>query len=155
MKGQIMTDTSTIERAEELGRRRARMLPFLAIIYLCQQATFFSGDAPPGVRDVDHVKIGAWLVLSLVLLLALATNGFWFQRREIRELINDEQTRANRASAMSVGFIASMLGAMVVYFVEQFEPVSAREAIHIILSLGLGAALIRFGMLERRAHGNG
>ncbi len=150
-----MTDTSTIERAEELGRRRARMLPFLAIIYLCQQATFFSGDAPPGVRDVDHVKIGAWLVLSLVLLLALATNGFWFQRREIRELINDEQTRANRASAMSVGFIASMLGAMVVYFVEQFEPVSAREAIHIILSLGLGAALIRFGMLERRAHGNG
>ena len=147
-----MTDTSTIERAEELGRRRARMLPFLAIIYLCQQATFFSGDAPPGVRDVDHVKIGAWLVLSLVLLLALATNGFWFQRREIRELINDEQTRANRASAMSVGFIASMLGAMVVYFVEQFEPVSAREAIHIILSLGLGAALIRFGMLERRAH---
>ena len=104
-----MTDTSTIERAEELGRRRARMLPFLAIIYLCQQATFFSGDAPPGVRDVDHVKIGAWLVLSLVLLLALATNGFWFQRREIRELINDEQTRANRASAMSVGFIASML----------------------------------------------
>jgi len=150
-----MTDTSTIERAEELGRRRARMLPFLAIIYLCQQATFFSGDAPPGLRDVDHVKIGAWLVLSLVLLLALATNGFWFQRREIRELINDEQTRANRASAMSVGFIASMLGAMVVYFVEQFEPVSAREAIHIILSLGLGAALIRFGMLERRAHGNG
>ena len=150
-----MTDTSTIERAEELGRRRARMLPFLAIIYLCQQATFFSGDAPPGVRDVDHVKIGAWLVLSLVLLLALATNGFWFQRREIRELINDEQTRANRASAMSVGFIASMLGAMVVYFVEQFEPVSAREAIHIILSLGLGAALIRFGMLERGAHGNG
>ena len=101
------------------------------------------------------MKIGAWLVLSLVLLLALATNGFWFQRREIRELINDEQTRANRASAMSVGFIASMLGAMVVYFVEQFEPVSAREAIHIILSLGLGAALIRFGMLERRAHGNG
>ena len=30
--------------------------------------------------------------------------------------------------------------------------VTAREAIHIILSIGLGAALIRFGMLERRAH---
>jgi hypothetical protein len=150
-----MTDTSTIERAEELSRKRARLLPFLAIIYLTQQATFFAGDAPPGVRDVDHVKIGAWLVLSLVLLLALATNGFWFQRREIRQLINDEHTRANRASAMTAGFVASMLGAIIIYFVEQFEPVTAREAIHIILSLGLGAALIRFGMLERRAHGNG
>jgi hypothetical protein len=150
-----MTDTSTIVRAEQLSRKRARMLPFLAIIYLTQQATFFSGDAPPGVRSVDHVKIGAWLVLSFILLLALATNGFWFQRRELRDLLNDEQTRANRASAMSYGFIASMLGAMVVYLAVQFEPLSAREAIHIILSLGLGAALIRFGMLERRAHGNG
>jgi hypothetical protein len=150
-----MTDTSTIERAEELSRKRARMLPFLAIIYLTQQATFFAGDAPPGFRDVDHVKIGAWLVLSLVLLLALATNGFWFQSKDVRDLINDESTRANRASAMTAGFVASMLGAIVIYFVEQFEPVTAREAIHIILSLGLGAALIRFGMLERRAHGNG
>ena len=45
--------------------------------------------------------------------------------------------------------------AMAVYFIEQFEPVTAREAIHVILSLGLGAALIRFGVLERRAHRNG
>lgn len=131
------------------------MLPLLAVIYLCQQATFFSGDAPPGVRPVDHVKIGAWLVLSLVLLLALATNGFWFQRREIRDLLDDEQTRANRASAMTIGFIAATLAAMAIYLVVQFEPVSAREAIHIILSFGLGAALVRFGTLERRAHGNG
>ena len=32
---------------------------------------------------------------------------------------------------------------------------TAREAIHIILTLGIGAALIRFGMLERRAHRDG
>lgn len=150
-----MTDTSTIERAEQLSRRRAKMLPFLAVIYLCQQATFFSGDAPPGARPVDHVKIGAWLVLSLVLLLALSTNGFWFQSPEVRALIDDESTRANRSKAMTAGFIAAMLAAIAVYFVEQFEPVSAREAIHVILSLGLGAALIRFGVLERRAHQDG
>jgi hypothetical protein len=147
-----MSDISAVEQAERLSKRRARMLPFLAIIYLTQQATFFAGDAPPGVREVDHVKIGAWLVLSLVLLLAIATNGFWFQRREIRELINDENTRANRASAMSVGFIAGMLAAMALYLLNQFEAVNTREAIHIILSAGLGAALLRFGFLERRAH---
>jgi ABC-type Fe3+ transport system permease subunit len=150
-----MVERSVVETAERLSRKRARMLPFLAVIYLCQQATFFAGDAPPGVRSVDHVKIGAWLVLSLVLLLALATNGFWFQSKEVRDLINDESTRANRASAMTAGFVAAMLAAMAVYFIEQFEPVSSREAIHVILSLGLGAALVRFGMLERRAHDNG
>ena len=147
-----MSDLSSVEQAERLSRRRARMLPFLAIIYLTQQATFFAGDAPPGVRDVDHVKVGAWLVLSLVLLLAIATNGFWFQRPEIRRLIDDENTRANRASAMSMGFVAGMLAAILLYFINQFEAVGAREAIHIILSAGLGAALLRFGFLERRAH---
>ena len=131
------------------------MLPFLAVIYLTQQATFFAGDAPPGVRTVDHVKIGAWLVLSLVMLMAIATNGFWLQRKEVRDIIDDEATKANRMRAMSAGFIAATLGAIVIYFVEQFEPVGAREAIHVILSLGLGAALIRLGMLERRAHENG
>lgn len=150
-----MSDISAVEQAERLSKRRARMLPFLAIIYLTQQATFFANDAPPGVRSVDHVKIGAWLVLSLVLLLAIATNGFWFQRREIRELINDENTRANRSSAMSIGFIAGMLAAMLLYFIYQFEAFEAREAIHIILSAGLGAALLRFGHLERRAHQDG
>ena len=150
-----MTEISNVELAERLSAKRARMLPFLAIIYISQQATFFAGEAPPGVREVDHVKIGAWLVLSLVLLLALATNGFWFRSKEVRALIDDESTRAHRSTAMSLGFIAAMLGAMLLYFLNQFEAITAREAIHVILSLGLGAALVRFGMLERRAHRDG
>jgi hypothetical protein len=150
-----VSEISNVEKAERLSRKRARMLPFLAIIYLTQQATFFAGDAPPGVRSVDHVKIGAWLVLSLVLVLAIATNGFWLQSPEVRALIDDENTRANRARAMSAGFLFAMLGGIGLYFLTQFELVTAREAIHVILSLGLAAALVRFGMLERRAHGDG
>lgn len=146
-----MSEILNVEKAERLSRRRARMLPFLAVIYISQQATFFTDDALEG-RSVDHVKIGAWLVLSLVMLLALATNGFWFQSAEVRALVNDESTKANRADAMTTGFIFAMLGGMVLYFLNQFEPVTAREAIHVILSLGLGASLVRFGMLERRAH---
>ena len=147
-----MTDISTMEEAERLSRKRARLLPFLAIIYLTQQATFFAGDAPPGVRSVDHVKVGAWLVLSAMLVLAIATNGFWFRSKEIRGLIDDELTRANRSEAMRVGFIAAMLGGIALYVVAMLAPVSGREAVHVILSIGIGAALVRFGMLERRAH---
>ena len=149
-----MSEILNVEKAERLSRRRARMLPFLAVIYISQQATFFTDDALEG-RSVDHVKIGAWLLLSLVMLLALATNGFWFQSAEVRALVNDESTKANRADAMTTGFIFAMLGGMVLYFLNQYEPVTAREAIHVILSLGLGAALVRFGMLEGRAHRDG
>ena len=145
-----MSETSTVDRAERLGRRRARMLPFLAVIYISQQAAFFA--TPDSGRAVDHVKISAWLVLSLILLLALATGGSWLQSKEVRALMNDEVTQANRSKAMTLGFLFAMAGGMALYFLYQFEPFTAREAIHIILSLGLGAALVRFGMLERRAH---
>ena len=35
-------ETSDVEQAERLGRRRARMLPFLALIFLTQQISFFA-----------------------------------------------------------------------------------------------------------------
>ena len=63
-----MSNVPASERAEELSRRRARMLPFLAIIYFSQQATFFSALDPAGHESARMVKIGAWLLLSAVLL---------------------------------------------------------------------------------------
>lgn len=66
--------------------------------------------------------------------------------------MDDEVTNANRSRAMTIGFVFAMVGGMALYFFDQFEAVTARQAIHGILSLGLGAALVRFGMLERRAH---
>jgi len=144
-----MNQRTTAEQADFLSRRRARMLPLLAAIYLTQQASFFlAGD---GDRTVDHVKVGAWLLLSLVLLAALTTKGFWFNRREVRDMIDDEVTRAHRGDALGWGFIVSTLTGIALYFVAMIEPVTPREVIHLIVSLGLGAAIIRFGMLEMRA----
>ena len=145
-----MTTRTAAEEADQLSRRRARMLPFLAVIYLSQQVSFFA-DAGSGERAVDHVKVGAWVVLSLVLLAALTTKGFWLRRREVRDMIDDELTKAHRAEALGWGFIMSTLGAIGLYFVSMFEPMGAREAIHVSVSLGIAAAIVRFGMLERRA----
>jgi hypothetical protein len=128
------------------------MLPALAVMYLAQQVTFFSALDPAGHESARTVKIGAWLLLSVVLLAALTTKGFWLQPREVRELIDDENTRANRLDGIRWGFIAAMLTAMIIYFWVQVDQLTAMEAIHLILSAGLGAALVRFGFLERRAH---
>jgi len=146
---------SDIDVADRLSRRRARMLPMLAILFLTQQASFFAGRAEDAVRTVDHVKIGAWLILSIVLLLALATGGFWLKPAKVRALMNDDVTRMNRAEAFRVGFLATMIAAIALYFLTLFEPLDGREAIHLLVTVGIAAALLRFGALERRAHRDG
>ena len=148
-----MTERSAAEQAEQMSLRRARVLPLLVLIYVTQQFSYFSQTQTE--RLVDHVRIGGWVVLSLFLLAALSTKGFWFHRQEVRDLIDDESTRSHRRDAMVWGFLASMLVAILLYVVAMFEAVSGREAIHIIVSFGLAAALVRFGVLERRAHRNG
>lgn len=142
--------SSDIETADRLSRKRARMLPFLAIIFLSQQAAYFA-DPHPQERIVDHVKVGAWLVLSLVLLLALATGGFWFKSKAVRALMDDEVTRANRAEAFRIGFLVTMIAGIALYFLDQLAPMRGREAIHILVTVGIATALIAFGALERRA----
>ena len=137
------------EKAEYLTKRRARMLPLLAIIFLCQQGAYLS-TSPNG--SVQAVKISAWLVLSILLIAALATKGFWLEPREVRDLIDDENTRANRNEGMRWGFLFSMAAAVGLYFFSMFENLKGRESIHIIMTLGIAAALIRWGYLERRAY---
>jgi hypothetical protein len=145
-----MTDPTVINTADRLGRKRARMLPVLAIFFLTQQAAFFAN--PPGERAVDHVRVGAWVLMTAVILLALHSRLPLFRSREVRAILDDEQTRANRASAMHWGFLATVIAGITIYSVLGVAPMSAREAIHLVVSAGIVVALVRFGFLERRAY---
>ena len=147
-----MVDHGIAQKAERLSRKRARMLPLLAAIYLSQQLTFYTALDPAGHDTARYAKTAMWLVLTLLLLAGIATRGFWFTDAQTRMLIDDEHTRANRMEAMRLGFVVGMLTAVATVLIAMFEPVRANEAAQLVLSFGIGAALIRFGMLERRAH---
>ena len=97
------------------------------------------------------MKISAWLVLTIVLLAGLATGGAWFRSRAVRQLVNDESTRVHRQTAYVYGFWAAMGTALGLYIVSMFEPVSGRDAVHIIVTVAVATALLNFGLLERRA----
>ena len=143
---------SLSEEAERLSRRRARMMPFLALILITQQGAFaVAADSPR--RSVDYMTLGAWLLLAGVVLAALVTGGFWLKPRPVRDLMDDDVTKANRASALALGFVLSMATAMALYVVNFVEEVPAGIAIHVIVTCGLAAAMFRFGLLERRALG--
>lgn len=145
-----MAQETDQELAERLTRRRARVLPLMAIIFISGQSVYFSDVAEP-MRAVDATRISAWLVWALALLLLLATGGGLFRSSKVRALLNDEGTRAHRLRAIAFGFWAAMLACVAVYVSSAFKPVTAREAVHLVLTLGVGGALLRFGMLERRA----
>ena len=138
------------ETAERLSRRRARLLPFMAVIFIAGQGVYF-GDVAEPMRAVDATKISAWLVWALALLLMLATGGGLLRSRKVRALLNDEATRDHRLRALAAGFWAAMAGCLVIYVLSALEPMNAREGVHLVLTMGVGVALIRFGMLERRA----
>jgi hypothetical protein len=141
---------SIAAEAERLSRRRARMMPLLALILITQQGAFAIAAESPR-RSVDYVTLGAWLLLAAVILAALVTGGFWLKPRPVRALMDDEVTKANRASALSLGFVLSTVTAMVLYVVNFAEPVPAAIAIHVIVTCGLAGAMFRFAVLERRA----
>ncbi|MEO6042047.1 MAG: hypothetical protein ABIP41_09110, partial [Croceibacterium sp.] len=104
-------------------------------------------------RAVSWVHTTGWLVLAAVILGTLVTGGLWFKPKAVRALMEDDVTRENRHRALSLGFVLAMMTAMGLFVLDRFEPVAAAVAIHLILSAGLGAAMIRFAVLERRALG--
>ncbi|MFC4294250.1 hypothetical protein ACFO0A_04170 [Novosphingobium tardum] len=142
---------SSAEVAERLGRRRARLFPVLGIFLLIQQSAYFGHGG--GERIVDHVRVGAWVVMSAVVLFVLTTGGFWFRGSELRAMLNDESTRANRAAALELGFVLAMATGIVLYVAQGAWQLTVGESIHLIVTAGLFAALLRFSSLERRGLG--
>lgn len=144
---------SSVEQADRIGRKRARFLPVIGIIFLTQQMAFVFQTE--GERAVDHVRLFGWLLMGLVIVAALATGGYWLKSKEMRELLDDEVSRANRKEAMSLGFILSMLSGLALFPLRSFIEIDGGLALHLVVSIGLFAAIVRFGLLERRAYRDG
>ncbi|MGF1549229.1 MAG: hypothetical protein ACFBQW_01635 [Sphingomonadaceae bacterium] len=142
--------SSPVEDAEEISRNRALYAPFGGFALLSvQQWLFFSRDW----QEVTPLQLGAWLVLALLALFFLMSGGLWFASRKVRALANDEITERNRNSAIKGGFAVAVITALLVFALSPFEPISAQRAAHIICSLGLGVALLIFGIEEGRSLG--
>lgn len=146
-----MSTESPGEQAERLGRRRARMFVVLAFLVLIQQIEFF-GRAE-GARVVDHVRFGAWVAMASLALVVLTTGGFLLRGRAVRELLNDELSQANRASALAFAFVAAMVVGIALYPFVDLLDTNPREVLRLVVTTGLAAGLVRFAALERRGLG--
>jgi hypothetical protein len=146
-----MTSAAEVERAERIGRTRARLFALQAVVFIAWQALFFLGRDEGSVETAGLVKVSAWLIWAVLLLALIATGGGLLRGAAVRRLLNDELTRAHRARSHAAGFWAGATASVVLYLLAQIGAVNGREAIHIILSAAIGAALLTFALLERRS----
>ena len=144
-----MDDLHDIEEADRMGRSRSRIFFIMAMVFFLGQTAYFSS---PSARREAVPRIGAWLVLVVLMLLLIATGGFLLKPRRLRQLMNDEASRLNRLASQALGFWATIVAAIAVYIESMFDPMTVNEAIHIVVTVGVGAALLSFAVRERRAH---
>lgn len=140
--------TTDIETADRVTRRRARMMPILALLFLAGQPLYFARNQ---IEIAIPVRTAIWLAWAAILLLALAMAGGHFKGRAVRNLVEDEVTRENRLRAYSAGFWTAMATVFGIYGLSIFDNIQGRESLHLVMTFSVAAALIRFGLLERRA----
>ncbi len=98
-------------------------------------------------RPIDFFRVGAILVFSLILALR-ATTAIRFTPRN--PALDDELTRANRASAAGWGFWGLMVVLFAAFAFSFYEPVSLMRIAPMLLVTGAAIAAFRFVFLERR-----
>ena len=135
---------SDVDRAERKSRARAICMALLALVTVFTST--FGFDSP--VNDAATFRGGSWLVTIALAVAILSTGGGLNLSRELRVLMNDELSRANRARALAWGFHTAMLVTMVLYVVSWSVPVEVRAALRLVSGLGVAAALARYAMLE-------
>jgi len=145
-----MSSKSPVEIADQVSRKRAFLVAAAAVVFLSHVVArpFLAG----GLDTAHHARTDLWAINAVLLLAILATGGFLLNSRKVRVLLNDEVARSNYRTAVVAGFWVAMTASMGLFVVPAFQGLVAREAVYIIVSSSLVAALLTFSLLEYRAH---
>ena len=144
--------------AEYWGRFRNRAVFASVLLFLASQGFFYttSWRLAGGEGKVAFSLYDAtWAIWSLLLTLFLATGGGFFKAKGFRRLLNDEVSIANRQAGRSLGFFMMIGTALGIYGLKLVPslapPITLDDAIHGVVTVGISAAMLRYGWLERQA----
>jgi Na+/H+ antiporter NhaD/arsenite permease-like protein len=120
-------------------------------MFVLWQISYFVVFPPPPrpPRNVDIVRTIALVAWCAALLMLLATGGGAFRPRDVREILDDELARAQRAQAYQNAFWAVMVIGLVAYAAAQFTPIDGRVLAHAIVSGGVLVAVATRAYLNR------
>jgi hypothetical protein len=134
---------SDIQRAEYKSRVRAAVMVLAAIVFMINAIIDFGNPAysAPGWRG------GIWPLICLAWLFIVASGG---RIGRLRGLINDELSLRNRARATAVGFYATNVAAVGVYYASWRVPMMIGDALQLVTAIGISTALVYYAWLELR-----
>lgn len=149
--------SDVVEKAEKLGRFRAQLLLLNGGMLVAMQVIYFADlHWPHHHSDLQAwLTLGAWTFLVLAMLAVLLTGGGYGYGKEVRALVNDESAMANRDAALRLGFATANFAALFIFLLSHLHRVNGQFAAHVIITVSLASALIRFGLLEHKAHNLG
>ena len=138
-------NSSDIQRAERASRGRAAIMTIAAIVFMINAVIDFGAPAysSPGAR-------GAIWPLIVLAWLFLVANGGGLRRRKYCDVLNDELSLQNRARATAVGFYATNIAAVGVYYASWRVPMLAGDMLQLVTGIGISAALFVYAWLEWR-----
>jgi hypothetical protein len=136
----------SIERAERASRGRAAIMVLAAIVFLINAIIEFGHPAYslPGVRGA------IWPLIVLAWLAIVANGGGFRMRRELCDVMNDELSLHNRARATAIGFYATNIAAVAVYYASWKVTMLPGDALQLVTGIGISAALLVYAWLEWR-----
>jgi hypothetical protein len=130
-------------------RRRRVLMSSVAVMiiiiggFITSTAAIHTGHP----RAVDLVRTGGFVLWSLVIALR-ATTAFTFLKRD--PTLDDELTRANRASAARAGFWAMMIGVWLALAGALYTDLTVLAVAPLLVAMGAAGAALRFSLLEAR-----
>jgi hypothetical protein len=140
------------EFVTRLEDRTTRILVSSGLMFVIWQVSYFMFFVPRdgALRSVDIVMTLAFIAWCGALLVLLATGGGAFRAGDIREILDDELARSQRAQAYQNAFWAMMLVTLAAYVSAQFTRMDARLLAHGTLSVGVLVAVATVAFLRRR-----
>jgi len=133
---------TVLDQAERLAQKRSVAAIILGTILIVTQGQRMDGSRGGPI---------SWALTGMVVLLFLLWSSGVLRKSALRGFLNDESAELNRKRSLIIGFwnmIATAIVCYVLTFLRDFGP---RDAIQIILAVGMSSSLISFGVWERIA----
>ncbi len=137
---------TAIDIAERKSRYRAASFYLFAALSL---VTLWISMA----RPESHFLRGLWLGLTFTAAANLLPFGRWLRPRSaVARLLDDEGVRDHRRTSCTAGFWAAVVSSLAVATaVELTAPLGAFDAVRVVATAAIAAALVSFATLELRA----
>ena len=133
-------DASASDRAERLTRHRSLAAIVMGTLLIATQGwRMDDGGAGP---------VG-WAATGIVTVAFLLWASGLFRGRALRGILNDESSDLSRRRALTIAFWNMMATALVCYGLTYVKDYGPRDAIQIVMAVGMSSALIAFGVAER------